>query len=112
MHIESGEKMRSLDQAIVRRCFRKLAILYIALLAQGVACAQDLPKKAVRLLVLSAAGGPSDFVARLIAPKLGEAIDRNVIVDARGSVSGIVATEIAAHAAATRYPSAYPRRIA
>ena len=91
--------MRSLEQAIVRRCLSKLAIVYIAVLAQAVACAQDLPKKAIRLLVPSAAGGPSDFVARLIAPKLGKAIDRNVIVDARGSVSGIVATEIAAHAA-------------
>jgi len=68
-------------------------------LTSEVVCAQDLPAKPVRLLVPSVAGGPSDFAARLIAPKLGVALDRNVIVDARASVNGIVATEIAAHAA-------------
>ena len=68
-------------------------------LGAAAVCAQELPPKPVRLLVPSVAGGPSDFAARLIAPKLGVALDRNVIVDARASVNGIVATEIAAHAA-------------
>ncbi|MEO7727199.1 MAG: tripartite tricarboxylate transporter substrate-binding protein [Burkholderiales bacterium] len=63
------------------------------------ALAQDPPPRPVRLLVPSVAGGPSDFVARLIAPKLGIALNRNVVVDARASVNGIVATEIAARAA-------------
>jgi tripartite-type tricarboxylate transporter receptor subunit TctC len=68
-------------------------------LSTAAVCAQDLPAKPVRLLVPAVAGGPSDFAARLIAPRLGVALDRNVIVDARASVNGIVATEIAAHAA-------------
>ena len=68
-------------------------------LGAAAVCAQELPPKPVRLLVPSVAGGPSDFAARLIAPRLGAALDRNVIVDARASVNGIVATEIAAHAA-------------
>jgi len=50
------------------------------------------------LLVTSVAGGPSDFVARMIAPSLSEALGRNVVVDARGSVGGILAAEIAAKA--------------
>lgn len=74
------------------------AVVFFALCGTG-ACAQELPQKPVRLLVPSVAGGPSDFVARLIAPKLGAALDRNVVVDARASVNGIVATEIAARAA-------------
>ena len=68
-------------------------------LCASTACAQDLPQKPIRLLVPSVAGGPSDFAARLIAPKLSAALGRNVIVDARGSVNGIVATELAARAA-------------
>src|SRR3982750_965522 len=85
---------------MLRGRFAQFAVLCTLTVREALACAQDLPKKPLRLLVPSAAGGPSDFVARLIAPKLGEAIDRNVIVDARGSVNGIVATEIAAHAVA------------
>ena len=55
--------------------------------------------KPVRLLVPSVPGGPSDLVARVIAPGLSEALGRNVVVDSRGSVSGIVATELNARAA-------------
>lgn len=78
---------------------RALPVVTCLGLAAAAACAQDLPLKPVRMLVPSVAGGPSDFAARLIAPRLGAALNRNVIVDARASVNGIVATEIAAHAA-------------
>ena len=80
-------------------CFSVLPAVAGFLLGAAAAGAQDLPAKPVRLLVPSVAGGPSDFAARLIAPGLSAALDRNVIVDARASVNGIVATEIAAHAA-------------
>jgi tripartite-type tricarboxylate transporter receptor subunit TctC len=60
------------------------------------AAAQEHSKRPVRLLVPSAPGGPSDFAARLIAPKLSEALGQNVVVDNRQSVNGILATEIAA----------------
>jgi tripartite-type tricarboxylate transporter receptor subunit TctC len=58
--------------------------------------AQDASKRPIRLLVPSPAGGPSDFAARLITVKLSEALGRNVIVDNRQSVNGILASEIAA----------------
>jgi tripartite-type tricarboxylate transporter receptor subunit TctC len=48
------------------------------------------------LLVPSPAGGPSDFAARLITNRLSEALGRNIIVDNRASVNGILASEIAA----------------
>jgi tripartite-type tricarboxylate transporter receptor subunit TctC len=54
------------------------------------------PKRPLRLLVPSPPGGPSDFAARLIAPRLSEALGQNVVVDNRQSVNGILATEIAA----------------
>ncbi|OGA09624.1 MAG: hypothetical protein A2W68_07500 [Betaproteobacteria bacterium RIFCSPLOWO2_02_64_14] len=56
----------------------------------------DYPQRPIRLLVPSPPGGPSDFAARLIAPKLSEALGQNVVVDPRQSVNGIIATEIAA----------------
>ncbi|MGZ9038955.1 MAG: Bug family tripartite tricarboxylate transporter substrate binding protein, partial [Burkholderiales bacterium] len=76
----------------------QLAALCGAILAFSSApvAAQDTSRRPIRLLVPSPAGGPSDFAARLISPKLSEALGRNVIVDNRQSVNGILATEIAA----------------
>lgn len=58
--------------------------------------AQSEQKRPIRLLVPSAPGGPSDFAARLISNRLGEALGQTVIVDNRQSVNGIIASEIAA----------------
>lgn len=69
------------------------------LLAVLPAGAQDFGKRPVRLLVPSPPGGPSDFAARLIAPGLGEGLGRNIVVDARQSVNGILSMEVAARAA-------------
>src|SRR5438477_8969314 len=61
--------------------------------------ASGLPNKPVRMIVPSAAAGPNDLVARLIAPKLSETIGHPVIVDNRPSANGVVGTEIVARAA-------------
>ena len=71
----------------------------LLVLSAGAAHAQE-SKRPLRLLVPSPPGGPSDFAGRLIAQGLGEALGRNVVVDARQSVNGIVSMEIAAKSAA------------
>lgn len=76
----------------------------VALLAMLLAAALSLPaqaqeqKRPIRLLVPSAPGGPSDFAARLISVRLGEALGQSIIVDNRQSVNGIIASEIGARA--------------
>jgi tripartite-type tricarboxylate transporter receptor subunit TctC len=77
-----------------------VVLIAAACAVQGSALAQDTPRRPMRLLVPSAAGGPSDFAARLITVKLSEALRRNVIVDNRQSVNGILASELAAKAPA------------
>jgi len=75
---------------------RAAALVCLAVLTCAPAAAQDASKRPIRLLVPSPPGGPSDFAARLIAPKLSEALGRHLIVDNRQSVNGILASEIAA----------------
>jgi len=57
---------------------------------------QVLPAKPMQIIVANAAGGPADFIARVISPRLGEALRQNVIVDNRPSANGVVASEYAA----------------
>ncbi len=70
-------------------------------LSCGVAVAQN--QRPVRVLVASAPAGPSDVQARLLVPKMSEALGRTLIVDNRASANGVVATEICARAAADGY---------
>ena len=62
--------------------------------AQGTAY----PTKPIRMIVASGAGGGLDFVARLIAPPLTEALGQTVVVDNRAGASGSIAADLAAHA--------------
>jgi tripartite-type tricarboxylate transporter receptor subunit TctC len=75
---------------------KAVALICLIVFACAPAAAQDASKRPIRLLVPSPPGGPSDFAARLIAPKLSEALGRHLIVDNRQSVNGILASEIAA----------------
>lgn len=75
----------------------------VALAAAVPATAQTYPNKPIRLVVPFAAGGPGDFVARLIAPKMTETLGQTVVVDNRGGANGIIATETIAKAAPDGY---------
>ncbi|HYC47242.1 MAG TPA: tripartite tricarboxylate transporter substrate binding protein [Burkholderiales bacterium] len=57
--------------------------------------AQALPKQ-VRLMVGFAAGGASDITARMVAPKIAEALGVPVIVENRGGSGGMIATDMVA----------------
>jgi tripartite-type tricarboxylate transporter receptor subunit TctC len=53
--------------------------------------AQPYPSKPVRLVVPFPAGGPTDITARIISPKVSEALGHNLIIDNRGGASSIIA---------------------
>ena len=53
----------------------------------------------IRFLVPSPPGGSPDIVARIVAARLAQRLNQQVIVDNRAGASGVIGVEIAKHAA-------------
>ncbi len=78
-----------------------LAISPCSALAQ--AALEKYPNRPLRYIVAFPPGGASDIVARIVAPPLGEALGRQIVVDNRGGASGTIGAEIAARATPDGY---------
>jgi tripartite-type tricarboxylate transporter receptor subunit TctC len=65
-------------------------------LLPAAAPATDYPQRAIRLIVGFTPGGSTDLVGRLIAARLSERLDQQVVVDNRAGASGIIAAQIVA----------------
>ena len=92
--------------ATAARYCASAAVLYIVLAASGLSGAQAAeayPSKPIRFLVGFAPGGANDLVARAIAPRLGERLGQQVVVENRAGAGGNIATELAARSAPDGY---------
>jgi tripartite-type tricarboxylate transporter receptor subunit TctC len=58
--------------------------------------AQEFPNRTVRIVVAFPAGGPTDFVARLLADKLKGQLGQNVIVENKAGANGAIGAEYVA----------------
>lgn len=65
--------------------------------------AQEYPAKPIRMVVGFAAGGATDFTARLIAQKLSDSLGKSVVVENRTGAGGVLATEYVARSPADGY---------
>ncbi len=73
------------------------ALAFAAALCALPAGAQEFPRQ-MRIVVGSAGGTGPDFIARLIAPRLGESLRSNIIVETRPSANGLIAAQSTARA--------------
>ena len=69
----------------------------------GPATAASWPERPVRLVVPSVPGGGTDISMRIIAPKLGEILGQQVVIDNRGGAAGNIGAEHVAKAAPDGY---------
>lgn len=78
-------------------------VALLPLACGGVAHGQAFPSKPIRLIAPFAPGGSTDVVARVIAQKIGERWNTQVVVDNRAGAGGVIGTEIGARASADGY---------
>jgi len=71
----------------------RLLVLVAGLLSAASAFAQAFPSRAIRIVVPFAAGGPADITSRNIAPRLGELLGQQVVVDNRAGGNGSIGAE-------------------
>jgi tripartite-type tricarboxylate transporter receptor subunit TctC len=81
----------------IRRLLPAICLLLASLpLLAHRAAAQGPPSRPIRMVVAFPAGGPTDFVARLVADKLKALLGQNVIVDNRPGANGAIGAEYVA----------------
>jgi tripartite-type tricarboxylate transporter receptor subunit TctC len=81
----------------------KRTILAALALAASTAFAQSYPTKPLRMAVAFPPGGPVDIIARLMGPKIGEALGQPVVVENRVGASGNLASAEVAKSAPDGY---------
>lgn len=69
-------------------------------LAAGAAAAQGFPNRPIRLISPYPPGGANDLLARIIAPRLGESLGQQVVVENRAGATGNIGAELVARAPA------------
>ena len=87
----------------MKTILRLTAALCLLCAAFGNALGQAYPAKPIRMIVGFPPGGGTDIVGRIIAQKLSETFNQQVIVDNRGGASGQLAAELAAKAVPDGY---------
>jgi tripartite-type tricarboxylate transporter receptor subunit TctC len=119
-----SNKETSMRYSALAKNFRNLSLLVLGSLVGSLAFAQasgNYPSKPVTLVVTYPPGGGADAMARLLAPKMSEALGQNVVVDNKPGAGGQIGAAAVAKAAPDGYtlmldassfavnPSLYPK---
>jgi tripartite-type tricarboxylate transporter receptor subunit TctC len=82
---------------------KNIVVGLAAALAAGAALAQEWPGKPLRFIVPYPPGGGTDVIARIVQPRLQEALGQTIVIENRGGAGGAVGTEAAAKSAPDGY---------
>ena len=64
--------------------------------AAPAAQAQDLPNKPIHMVIAFPAGGPTDFVGRLVADKVKDILGRTIIIENKAGANGALGADYVA----------------
>ncbi|MGE0557281.1 MAG: Bug family tripartite tricarboxylate transporter substrate binding protein [Burkholderiales bacterium] len=81
----------------------KIAVAAALAAALSPVAAQNYPTKTIRMVIPFAAGGNTDIIGRIFAPKMAEIIGQQIIIDNRGGAGGTIGTEVVKRAAPDGY---------
>src|SRR5262249_10095782 len=93
------------------RMFRRFAGLLAAGLLLGVTAgaeAQDYPTRPIRMVIAFPAGGPTDFVGRLIGEKLKTLLGQTVIIEHKPAANGSTVRDFGPRPDPDGYPFFFP----
>lgn len=77
---------------------KQFIAITLSTLCIGTVAAQNYPSRPIRMMVPAAAAGVTDIAARVLTPRLSEALGQSVVVDNRAGAGGIIGTDIVAKA--------------
>jgi tripartite-type tricarboxylate transporter receptor subunit TctC len=83
--------------------FAALAAATLAAFSNQASASDAYPSRPVRMIVPFAPGGASDFVGRVLQPKLSEYLGQQVVIDNRAGASGNIGVELAARSSPDGY---------
>src|SRR5438477_4908406 len=83
--------------------WRYMLLMLCVSLSSALAQAQDYPAKPIRFIVPYPPGGGTDIIARILQPRLTEALGQPIVIENRGGAGGAVGTEAAARSAPDGY---------
>ena len=73
-----------------------LAVACLMLAAAPIARAQDLPNKPIHVVIAFPAGGPTDFVGRLVVEKAKDILGRAIIIENKAGANGAIGADYVA----------------
>ena len=77
----------------------------LAALAAASAVAHPYPSKPIRYVVPFAPGGASDFVGRILQPKMSDELGQQLVIDNRAGAATIIGLDLLAKSPPDGYPS-------
>lgn len=82
---------------------KKVVLLLLGVVAATSVSGADWPVKTVRFIVPYPPGGGTDVIARIVQPRLSEALGQPIVIENRGGAGGALGTDAAAKAAPDGY---------
>ena len=82
---------------------KQIVTSIVGIAFSAAALAADYPNRPVRMVVPFAPGGASDFVGRILQPRMSELLGQQVVIDNRSGAAGNIGVELAAKADADGY---------